>query len=172
MSSLFAHAPVAWYVVRAAGLVALGTLTLSVWLGLAMSTRLLRPKHQKALLGWHRTLAWTGLSMLVLHAGALLFDPTLHFRLPALLVPFVAPWRPAAIAAGVVGGTTRASRRSSSPWVTHSRRARTCEGSAGRSSSPSPPGRSSGSGSRASSCRGPRRPWRHGRPSRLPSETD
>ena len=103
MSSLFAHAPVAWYVVRAAGLVALGTLTLSVWLGLAMSTRLLRPKHQKALLGWHRTLAWTGLSMLVLHAGALLFDPTLHFRLPALLVPFVAPWRPAAIAAGVVG---------------------------------------------------------------------
>ena len=68
-----------------------------------MSTRLLRPKHQKALLGWHRTLAWTGLSMLVLHAGALLFDPTLHFRLPALLVPFVAPWRPAAIAAGVVG---------------------------------------------------------------------
>ena len=92
-----------WLIARAAGLVAFALLTLSMWLGLAMSTRLLRPKHQKALLGWHRTLAWTGLSMLVLHAGALLFDPTLHFRLPALLVPFVAPWRPAAIAAGVVG---------------------------------------------------------------------
>ena len=103
MSSLFGHAPVAWYVVRAAGLVAFATLTLSVWLGLAMSTRLLRPKHPKSLFGWHQTFAWTGLSMLVLHAGALLFDPTLHFRLPALLVPFVAPWRPAAIAAGVVG---------------------------------------------------------------------
>ena len=104
MSLLFGHAPVAWYVVRAAGLVAFATLTLSVWLGLAMSTRLLRPKHQKSLFGWHQTLAWTGLSMLVLHAGALLFDPTLHFRLPALLVPFAAPWRPAAVAAGVVTG--------------------------------------------------------------------
>jgi hypothetical protein len=104
MSSLFGHAPVAWYVVRAAGLVAFATLTLSVWLGLAMSTRLLRPKHPKSLFGWHQTFAWTGLSMLVLHAGALLFDPTLHFRLPALLVPFAAPWRPAAVAAGVVAG--------------------------------------------------------------------
>ena len=104
MNAFLTQAPVAWYVVRAAGLVAFGTLTLSVWLGLAMSTRLLGPKRQKSLFGWHQTLAWTGLSMLVLHAGALLFDPTLHFGLPALLVPFAAPWRPAAVAAGVITG--------------------------------------------------------------------
>ncbi len=104
MNAFLTQAPVAWYVVRAAGLVAFGALTLSVWLGLAMSTRLLGPKRMKSLLGWHQTIAWTGLSMLGLHMGALLFDPTLHFGVPALLVPFAAPWRPAAVAAGVVTG--------------------------------------------------------------------
>jgi hypothetical protein len=96
--------PVAWLVARAAGLVAFGLLTLSVWLGLAMSTRLFPPRRQKALLGWHQTLIWTGLAMLVLHGGALLLDPTLHFRLPAVLVPGFAPWRPVTVAAGVVAG--------------------------------------------------------------------
>jgi methionine sulfoxide reductase heme-binding subunit len=97
------NAPVAWYVARAAGLVAFGLLTLSVWLGLAMSTRL-ATRLQKRLFGWHRTLAWTGLSMLGLHAGALLLDPTLHFGLPSVLVPFASTWRPGAVAAGIVAG--------------------------------------------------------------------
>ena len=96
--------PIAWLIARAAGLVAFGLLTLSVWLGLAMSTRLLGPKRQKSLLGLHRTLAWTGLSMIALHTGAVLADPVLHFGLTAALVPFAAPWKTGAIAAGVVGG--------------------------------------------------------------------
>ena len=104
MNAFLAHAPVAWYVARAAGLVAFGFLTLSVWLGLAMSTRLLGNTRQKLLFGWHQTLAWTGLSMLALHVGALLFDPTLHFGLASVLVPFASPWRPGAVAAGVVAG--------------------------------------------------------------------
>jgi hypothetical protein len=99
-----AHLPLAWIVARAAGLVALGLLTLSTWLGLAMSTRILGTRRQKALLGWHRTLVWTGLSMLVLHAGALLLDPVLRFGLPAVLVPLAAPWHPGAVATGVVAG--------------------------------------------------------------------
>jgi sulfoxide reductase heme-binding subunit YedZ len=102
--TLLAGVPLAWIIARAAGLVAFGLLTLSVWLGLAMSTRLLGPRRQKALLGWHRTLVWTGLSMLLLHVGAVLLDPVLHLGLLAALVPFTAPWRPAAIAAGVVAG--------------------------------------------------------------------
>jgi predicted ferric reductase len=104
MNAFLTHAPVAWYVARAAGLVAFGALTLSVWLGLAMSTRLLSPKRHKSLFGWHQTLAWTGLSMLVLHAGSLLFDPTLHFGLASVLAPFASAWRPVAVAAGVVAG--------------------------------------------------------------------
>lgn len=94
--------PVAWLVARAAGLVALGLLTLSMWLGLAMSTRLLGPRRQKSLFGWHRTLVWTGLAMIGLHGLALLFDPTIHFGPAAVLVPLAAPWHPGAVAAGVV----------------------------------------------------------------------
>lgn len=74
MSLLLAQAPIAWYVVRASRLVAFGALTLSVWLGLATSTRLLGPRRMRSLVGWHQTIAWTGVSMLGLHAGALL-DP-------------------------------------------------------------------------------------------------
>ncbi|HVA30923.1 MAG TPA: hypothetical protein VMU58_06605 [Gaiellaceae bacterium] len=96
--------PIAWLVARAAGLTAFGLLTLSVWLGLAMSTRLLGPKRQRSLLGLHRSLAWTGLAMIGLHAGALLFDPTLHFGLLAVLVPLTAPWMAVPVAAGVLAG--------------------------------------------------------------------
>ena len=94
--------PIAWLVARAAGLAAFGFLTLSTWLGLGMSTRLLGPRRQKALLGWHRTLVWTGLSLVGLHVVVLLLDPTLHFGVGAVLVPFLAPWHPGAVAAGVV----------------------------------------------------------------------
>lgn len=96
--------PIAWLVARAAGLVAFGLLTLSVWLGLGMSTRVLGPRRQKPLLALHRTLAWTGLSMLGLHVGALLLDPTLHFNLLSVLVPGAASWKPGSVAMGVVAG--------------------------------------------------------------------
>ena len=96
--------PVAWLVARAAGLVAFGLLTLSVWLGLGMSTRLFGPKRTKPLLALHRTLAWTGLSMVGLHLGAILLDPVLHFGALAVLVPGGATWRPGAVALGVVSG--------------------------------------------------------------------
>lgn len=94
--------PLAWLVARAAGLVAFGLLTLSVWLGLAMSTRLFGPKRTKPLLALHRTLAWTGLSMVGLHLGAILLDPVLHFGALAVLVPGAATWRPVSVALGVV----------------------------------------------------------------------
>jgi hypothetical protein len=96
--------PIAWYVARSAGLVAFGLLTLSVWLGLLMSTRLLGAKRQKPLLGLHRSLAWTGLWMIALHGFAVMLDPVLHFGLASVLVPFAAPWRTGAVAAGVVAG--------------------------------------------------------------------
>ena len=99
---MLAHLPLAWIVARAAGMVAFALLTFSSWLGLAMSTRILGTQRQKALLGWHRTLVWTGLSMLVLHAGALLLDPVLRFGLSSVLVPFASPWHPGAVAMGVI----------------------------------------------------------------------
>jgi hypothetical protein len=96
--------PIAWLVARASGLVAFGLLTLGVWAGLAMSTRLLGPKRQKPFLALHRTLAWTGLSMIGLHIGALLFDPVMHFNVLSVLIPGAAGYRPGAVALGVVAG--------------------------------------------------------------------
>jgi predicted ferric reductase len=98
------NAPVIWLLARASGLVAFGLLTLSVWLGLAMSTRLFGPRRQKAVFDWHRTLVWTALSMVGLHVAAVLLDPVLQFSLASVLVPFAAPWKPIGIAAGVVAG--------------------------------------------------------------------
>jgi hypothetical protein len=96
--------PVAWLIARAAGLVAFGLLTISVTLGLLMSTRLLPPRRQKSLLGWHQTLLWLAICMAALHGIALLLDPVMHFGLKATLVPGLAPWRPITVAAGVTAG--------------------------------------------------------------------
>ena len=92
----------AWLVARAAGLVAFALLTLAVTLGLALSTRLLGNRRGKLLLGWHQTLMWTALAMLVLHMGALALDPVMRFGFVGVLVPGAAPWRPLPVAAGIV----------------------------------------------------------------------
>ena len=97
-----AGVPVAWLVARAAGLVAFGLLTVAVTLGLALSTRLLGNNRGKALLGWHQTLMWTALAMLVLHGGALALDPVMRFGIVGVLVPGAAPWRPVPVAAGIL----------------------------------------------------------------------
>ena len=99
-----AGVPVVWLVARAAGLVAFGLLTVSVTLGLALSTRLLGNRRGKTLLGWHQTLMWTSLAMVVLHMGALALDPLMRFGLVGVLVPGAAPWRPVPVAAGILTG--------------------------------------------------------------------
>jgi DMSO/TMAO reductase YedYZ heme-binding membrane subunit len=96
--------PVAWLVARSAGLVAFTLLTISVSLGLLLSTRLLGQAKGKSLLAWHQTLMWTGVSMVALHGLALLLDPTMHFGLGAVLLPGSSPWRPVTVAAGIVTG--------------------------------------------------------------------
>ena len=74
--------PVAWIVARAAGLVAFGLLTISVSLGLALSTRVLGNRRGKMLMAWHQTLMWTALSMLVLHGRGAPARPDPAFRAP------------------------------------------------------------------------------------------
>jgi sulfoxide reductase heme-binding subunit YedZ len=94
--------PVAWLVARAAGLTALALLSCSVWLGLGMSVRLFPPQRQKTLMSWHQTLMWCGLGAVALHGIALLLDPVMRFSVAVVLVPGLAPWRPTAVAAGIV----------------------------------------------------------------------
>jgi sulfoxide reductase heme-binding subunit YedZ len=99
-----AAVPVAWLVARAAGLVAFGLLTIAVTLGLALSTRVLGTARGKLLVGWHQTLMWTAVGMLVLHGGALALDPVMRFGFVGVLVPGTAPWRPLPVAAGILTG--------------------------------------------------------------------
>ena len=106
MTTLVATTPVAWLIARAAGLVAFGFLTVSVWLGLLLSTRLLGARRAKSLVGWHQTLIWTAFALVVLHGLALLLDPVMRFGVAAIVVPGVAPWRPLSVAAGIVAGWT------------------------------------------------------------------
>lgn len=99
-----APVPVAWLVARAAGLTALALLSSSIGLGLGMSLRLFPPQRQKAAMSWHQSLMWCGLAAVALHGVALLLDPVMRFSIPGVLVPGLAPWRPAAVAAGIVAG--------------------------------------------------------------------
>jgi sulfoxide reductase heme-binding subunit YedZ len=99
-----AAVPIAWLVARAAGLVAFALLTVSVTLGLALSTRLLGNRRGKMLLGWHQTIMWTAVAMVALHGMALAVDPVMRFGFVGVLVPGAAPWRALPVAAGIVTG--------------------------------------------------------------------
>ena len=95
--------PTFWLLARASGLTAYGLLTASVLAGLVLKSkpfgRALKPAPTMDV---HRFLALLGLGMLVLHGATLLLDRTLHMPLAGLFVPGASPYRPAAVAAGVV----------------------------------------------------------------------
>jgi DMSO/TMAO reductase YedYZ heme-binding membrane subunit len=95
--------PTFWLLARASGLTAYGLLTASVLAGLTLKSkpfgRALKPAPTMDV---HRFLALLGLGMLVLHGGTLVLDGTLHMPLAGLVVPGSSPYRPAAVAVGVV----------------------------------------------------------------------
>jgi sulfoxide reductase heme-binding subunit YedZ len=84
-------------------LTAYGLLTASVLAGLVLKSkpfgRALKPASTTDV---HRFLALLGLGMLALHGGTLLLDRTLHMPIAGLFVPGSSPYRPAAVAVGVV----------------------------------------------------------------------
>ena len=94
-----------WLVSRASGLVALGLITVSVLLGLAMAAKLSRrPGLQAALNKLHEQLTVAGLIAIGLHGVTLLGDPWLRPGLVGIIVPGVIDYRTAFVAAGIVGG--------------------------------------------------------------------
>ncbi len=95
--------PTFWLLARASGWTAYALLTASVVAGLVLKARPFgRALKPAAVTDTHRFLALLGLGMLVLHGGTLVLDPTLRLPLAGLLVPGASPYRPAAVAAGVV----------------------------------------------------------------------
>ena len=94
--------PTFWLLARASGLAAYTLLTTSVLAGLVLKARPVQTLRPAAVMDVHRFLALLGLGMLALHAGALVLDHTVQISPAALLVPGLSPYRPAAVAAGVV----------------------------------------------------------------------
>jgi sulfoxide reductase heme-binding subunit YedZ len=93
-----------WYAVRAGGMLAFLLLTASVVAGLLLSARdRLQHWPRFALEDVHRFLGLLAGVFIVLHGGALLLDGYLPFSLGSLLIPGIAPYRPLAVALGIVG---------------------------------------------------------------------
>lgn len=94
---------VAWYLTRAAGMVAFLGLTTSVLVGLSLAGRARVPRWPRfAVEDVHvfaGTLTWT---FVAAHVLALLLDNFYSFSLADVLVPGAAPYRPLATAVGVV----------------------------------------------------------------------
>lgn len=98
------HDPTFWLLARASGLTAYVLLTLSVLAGLVLKSRPTTRLRPAGVADVHKTLALSGIGALVLHAVSLVLDTTVKVSLAALVVPGLVAYRPAAVAAGVVGG--------------------------------------------------------------------
>jgi sulfoxide reductase heme-binding subunit YedZ len=93
-----------WYVTRAAGLIAYLLLWLSTAWGVAVSSKIFDPVLQGAFTyDFHQFLSLFAIGFIVLHVVVLLADQYLPFSVAAILVPFVAPYRPLWVGIGVIG---------------------------------------------------------------------
>ena len=98
------HDPTFWLLARASGLTAYALLTTSVLAGLVLKARPFgRALKPATVTDLHRFLALLGLGMLAMHGATLALDQTVHMPLAGLLIPGTSPYRPVAVAVGVVG---------------------------------------------------------------------
>lgn len=94
--------PTTWYIARSAGILAYLLLSSSVVLGALMAGRAQFTWPRFAVEEVHRFLAILTGVFLVIHGGSLLLDRVVSFSLAQELVPFAAPYRPFAVAFGIV----------------------------------------------------------------------
>jgi sulfoxide reductase heme-binding subunit YedZ len=93
-----------WLVSRAAGIVALGLISLAVLIGLTMATKILRrPGLARKLVRLHEHVALVVLGAIAVHGAALLGDRWLHAGVTALIVPFAIRYRPLFVGLGIIG---------------------------------------------------------------------
>jgi sulfoxide reductase heme-binding subunit YedZ len=95
--------PTFWILARASGLTAYVLLTASMLAGLVVKSRPFgRALRAAAATDTHRFLTLLALGAVAMHGLALTLDSTVRIRLPALLIPGLSPYRPLAVALGVV----------------------------------------------------------------------
>jgi sulfoxide reductase heme-binding subunit YedZ len=93
-----------WLVSRAAGIVALGLISLAVLIGLTMATKILqRPGLGRKLARLHEHVALVALGAIAVHGASLLGDGWLHAGIEALLVPFAIRYHPLFVGLGIIG---------------------------------------------------------------------
>jgi methionine sulfoxide reductase heme-binding subunit len=94
-----------WLASRASGIVALLLITVSVIVGLTMSTRFLgRPKLNRVLTAIHEHTSLASLVALSVHGLTLMGEKFLKPGLTGVLVPFAGDYRPVWTGLGIVGG--------------------------------------------------------------------
>lgn len=92
-----------WLASRASGLLALGLVTVSVVLGLAMAgKRLRRPGLKRSMMALHEQTAIAGLVAIAVHGATLLGDRWLHPGVKGVLVPFAMGYRPLFTGLGII----------------------------------------------------------------------
>lgn len=91
--------PTFWLLARASGLTAYALLTGTVLIGITVKARAVKPAPAVDL---HRFVALLALGMLGVHGLSLVLDRTVHINPAALVVPGLSPYRPVAVALGVV----------------------------------------------------------------------
>jgi predicted ferric reductase len=92
-----------WYVARSGGIVAWCLLALSVFWGLALSSRFLgRAPKPNWMLDLHRFVGGLAVVFTAVHVVALVADGYIEFGLLQILVPFTSHYRASAVAWGVV----------------------------------------------------------------------
>lgn len=99
----------AWYVIRGTGIIAFVLFTVSVVVGLLISTRSLpsgRPRVD--LFEIHAFTSLLALGFVSVHALTLLLDNFVSFSAAQILVPFTSTYRPFAVSLGIVGMYTMA----------------------------------------------------------------
>jgi sulfoxide reductase heme-binding subunit YedZ len=95
--------PTFWLLARASGFTAYVLLATSGLAGLVLKSRPFgRALKAASAMELHRLLALLGLGAVVLHGATLALDRTLQMPLAGLLVPGASPYRPFAVALGVV----------------------------------------------------------------------
>ena len=92
-----------WLASRAAGIVAMVLISVSVGLGLANAARLIPPRGRRVLIAVHEQSALAAMIAIAAHGLLLLPDGFLHPGV-GIAVPFVIDYRPPAVAAGIVAG--------------------------------------------------------------------
>jgi sulfoxide reductase heme-binding subunit YedZ len=91
-----------WFTSRAAGIVAWVLLSLSVIVGMSISTRDTRRMPTGWPLDLHRFMSMLALTFLGIHLTALVPDNFIHFGLGELFVPMLSEWQPGSVAWGIV----------------------------------------------------------------------